>query len=470
MNPWEIQRPIRRCGPALLGAGLLFELLALSGCQYLEMVNRRRTLRAAFEDAPRLVIQRTLSPEKCLRVAGPVTIDAGPATPMVVVALGRRYDVDEVVGWRSIATELDLYSLLVPGGECQLVAMADLNGNGWYEDGEVVGRTPPDQPVVVRKRVAREAYLIDGPRIVIDRQQPQTIGVPLHIEVAQQGHIVRSLDDDFFNPGWGQVGLFDPDAFMVHTQGYLFTLEEFDPNRTQVLFVHGALGTPRDFAAIVQGLDRSKFQPVFFYYPSGLPLAQSGAVLEQLVLAVNAHPKLKPRRLVIVAHSMGGLVARAAVAALSRSGRPSWLSLFVTMASPYGGMHQAGLAVEQAPELVPSWADMAPGSQFLEQLATTRLPDDLPFFVLFGFDNEGSFRRGVSGDSVVPLSSQLPIELQAQANRLFGLDTTHEGILRDAKARHILYSLLARYAGPPGVLGRAAEAIQATVGDLLPGD
>jgi pimeloyl-ACP methyl ester carboxylesterase len=456
-------------GRLLVGGAILLGLCASSGCHYLEMIQRRRTLRAEFENQPRLTIQRALSPEKCLRIAGPVQMDSGPPLPLLVAAVGRRYGVDEVVGWRPVASEIDLYSLLVPGGEYQLVALADLDGNGWYEDGEIVGRTPPDQPVVIRKRVAREGYLVDGPPLVIDRRTPQRVDVPLKIEVSRRGYVVPSLDDDFFNPGWGDVGLWDPDAFMVHTQGYLFALEEFDPSRTQVLFVHGAVGTPRDFESLVSRLDRTKFQPLFYYYPSGLPLAQSGAVLEQLLAAVAVHPKLKPRRLAIVAHSMGGLVAREAVSLLTRKGRPSWLTLFVTMASPFGGMGQAGAAVEQAPELVPSWRDLAPGSPFLERMAATRWPADLPFHVLFGFDNASSFRRGLSGDSVVPLSSQIPIETQGRATRLYGLDTTHAGILRNATAAAILNSLLVEHASPPGVLGRTAQALGDTLKAVIPG-
>lgn len=455
------------CRPT--AAILLLALLSAPGCGYLEMIKRRRTLRAEFENQPRLSIQRTLAPEKCLRVIGPFTPDSGPPLRMIVAAIGRRYDVPEVAGWRNVESEFGLYSLLVPGGEYQFVALADLDGNGRYEDGEVIGSTAADEPAVVRKRLARDGYLVDGPTIAVDRVHPRTIGVPIRIDVSQQGYLVPSLDDDFFNPGWGQVGLWDPDALMVHTQGFMFALEEFDPNRTQVLFVHGAGGTPRDFREIVAGLDRSKFQPTFFYYPSGLPLAQMGAVLQQLVTLVETHPKFKPHRLVIIAHSMGGLVARAAVAELTQKGVPSWLSLFVTMSSPYAGMTQAGLAVEQAPELVPSWEDLAPGSTFLQKMADTRIPEELPFYILFGYDNDGSYRRSVSGDSVVPLSSQIPTEAQAQANRMFGIDTTHVGILRDPATRRILNTLLVRYAAPQGVLGRTAETITNAVGNLLPG-
>jgi len=43
-----------------------------------------------------------------------------------------------------------------------------------------------------------------------------------------------------------------------------------------VLFVHGINGTPRDFKAIIQGLDRKSFQPWVLDYPSGLDLRALG--------------------------------------------------------------------------------------------------------------------------------------------------------------------------------------------------
>ena len=39
-----------------------------------------------------------------------------------------------------------------------------------------------------------------------------------------------------------------------------------------MLFVHGAEGYPQQFAKLIEGLDRTRFQPWFFFYPSGARL------------------------------------------------------------------------------------------------------------------------------------------------------------------------------------------------------
>ena len=37
-----------------------------------------------------------------------------------------------------------------------------------------------------------------------------------------------------------------------------------------MLFIHGATGTPRNWRYFIKHIDRTRFQPWFFYYPSGL--------------------------------------------------------------------------------------------------------------------------------------------------------------------------------------------------------
>ena len=97
-----------------------------------------------------------------------------------------------------------------------------------------------------------------------------------------------------------------------------------------------------EFTSLVEGLDRTRFQPWFFFYPSGLPLEQSAAVLSSILeVAVQ---DLGLHRVAIVAHSMGGLVAYSAVSMLCRDGLPDWLALFVSIATPYGGQTPPGWA------------------------------------------------------------------------------------------------------------------------------
>ena len=60
-----------------------------------------------------------------------------------------------------------------------------------------------------------------------------------------------------------------------------WTDPEFDPDKIPVLFVHGIGGTPLDWKYLAKGLDRHRFQPWFYYYPSGLRLNLVSGLLHE---------------------------------------------------------------------------------------------------------------------------------------------------------------------------------------------
>ncbi len=416
-----------------------------SGCQYLEMVQRRRAMRAAFASEPRVALLRALAPEDAFYLSGRLAGAEGHADALLVVAISHRKTADEVVTWKLVGRAVELYKLLLPAGDYELLVLADLDHNGLFESNEIVGRTDPSAPARVEASAASDGFLVDGPTIPVDPGRPSATTATIHVAVTRSGNVVPSLADDFFALRWGQLGIFHPADLLVHTQGYFFGLEEPDPAKIQVVFVHGAGGAPVEFAPLVEGLDRTRYQPWFFFYPSGLPLEQTATVLSN-VLAIAAE-ELGLRHVVIVAHSMGGLVAHAALTRLCRGGVPDWLELFVSIATPYGGMDSARLGVERASEVVPSWRDVAPNSRFLADLQGTALPDRLPFYLVFAYDNRGRVLRSTpSGDGTVPLRSQLAV--QRRAWRVLGVDATHTGVLTDPATREILVAALATHAVP----------------------
>ena len=75
-----------------------------------------------------------------------------------------------------------------------------------------------------------------------------------------------------------------------------------------MLFVHGIQGT-RSFRLLIAHLDAATFQPWVYYYPSGGSLSLCAEHLSQTMDKLRLQYGVK--RFVVVAHSMGGLVARA---------------------------------------------------------------------------------------------------------------------------------------------------------------
>lgn len=122
-----------------------------------------------------------------------------------------------------------------------------------------------------------------GPAFRVDVNNPATTDLPIKMPVKQQSYVFTSLDDAFFDPQYGEIGMYDPPKFVAHTQRFIFSLEKFDANKTVVIFIHGVAGTPRDFKYLVAGLDRTRYQPWFYFYPSGLPLQKLGSLLTDVL-------------------------------------------------------------------------------------------------------------------------------------------------------------------------------------------
>jgi pimeloyl-ACP methyl ester carboxylesterase len=94
----------------------------------------------------------------------------------------------------------------------------------------------------------------------------------------------------------------------------LCQLQQFDPARTPVIFVHGLQETGASWAPMIDTLRndpwiRGHYQFWFFSYPSGYPYPYAAALLRQHLDGIDrAFPNHK--RVVLIGHSMGGMICR----------------------------------------------------------------------------------------------------------------------------------------------------------------
>ena len=170
-------------------------------------------------------------------------------------------------------------------------------------------------------------------------------------------------------------------------------------------------------------MDREKFQPWLLYYPSGSRLDMiSNYMMEVGITLWNRH---KFEQLYIVAHSMGGLVARSYIMKHIESKNRVQIALSITINSPMKGMESAKSGVEYSPIVVPSWRDVAKDSEFIQKITAWNLPEDIPYHLVF------SYQSGEDGDGVVSLESQIPVGLQVEAEKIYGFNSGHASILQD---------------------------------------
>jgi pimeloyl-ACP methyl ester carboxylesterase len=125
-------------------------------------------------------------------------------------------------------------------------------------------------------------------------------------------------------------------ARVINPQKYADTtrltrLQQFDPARTPVIFVHGLQETGASWAPMIDTLRndpwiRDHYQFWFFSYPSGYPYPYSAALFRKDLDGIDrAFPNHK--RVVLIGHSMGGMICRLMI---TDAGDKIWRDFFAT--------------------------------------------------------------------------------------------------------------------------------------------
>ncbi len=423
---------------------LMLVLLALAGCshvgKYFEFWKTERAQKKEFSMEPTAKLLRELQPGDSFLLAGPVNQKTDHSGPVLVVAVTDMFKKREIVAARILQTPVLYYQAYLPEGDYDIYFFADIDRNGYFEADEMIGQTS-GAPIQVRKEEVKDGMTFSGPAFMLDVNSPRRSDLPIKVPVRQQHYVFSSLEDEFFDPRYGEMGMYDTKKFFAHTQRFVFSLEKFNPDKTAVVFVHGVAGTPRDFQYLVAGLDKTRYQPLFYYYPSGMPLRKLGSLLADILKVLGESREFGLKRVIVAAHSMGGLVSLSALNELCGDGAPSYIRGYISFDSPYGGVESAKKAVENAPTVLAAWRDVAPGSPFLSRLYEGSAAGEIPFHLFFGYNT------GDSGDGTITLQSQLEHRIQFSARKTHGFNASHVGILNDEQARQQFYRVLAEMDG-----------------------
>ncbi len=266
----------------------------------------------------------------------------------------------------------------------------------------------------------------------------------LDLPKVQAGEIV-TLKDKRFSKKNGQLGLWRPIKFLRKVGGGVYFLEPFDSEKIPVIFIHGVGGNPEQWTSIIQRLDRTRFQPWLVFYPSGLRLNMCAEFLVQSLSKIYMQDKFQ--KVVVMAHSMGGLVSRSLVnTVVQKDVKQKLKVLFLTLSTPWGGHQAAQIGVDHAPAVIPSWIDMIPNSPFQQELFAKPLSDHVDYYLFFSFKGgHNPFTNG-NDDGTVSLVSQLKLEAQDSAIKTIGFNETHDGILRSPHVMKKIATLLMNFA------------------------
>ncbi len=388
--------------------------------------------------------------EQTSRISGRIVSGHDPDKPVLVALY--RHDSSATDNKNTLATYWVVYGtgsfkLFANPGRYYLLAFEDSNENmtfdpdewvGWYGDPSLIETAPGQHYDDLEIRLMEpDRGRQELPELYARKSAP----IRISREYMSVGDI-KELEDSDFDPANGRLGLWEPVTFVQRKLSGIFFLEPYDAEKIPVVFIHGAGGTPRDWKYLIDGLDREKFQPWVYYYPSGLRLSASAQFLAVGLRELQVRRHFRPFK--IVAHSMGGLVARAAIGELARDSAFPPVSTLITIATPWQGHAAAQLGVDHAPAVVPSWYDLVPGSPFQKQTSAEAFPPSLRYYLLFGYRGVSSAFGGENGDGTVALKSILDPAMQNRAEKVYGFDENHAGILKSPEAGMSIRELLSR--------------------------
>ena len=371
--------------------------------------------------------------EQHVRLSGQLWNPSPQKYPVIVLLYQVLSQKKHMVSYR-IYHQPDRFQFMVLPGQYVIEAFEDANRDLIYQHTEWSGYF--GKPSVIAIEPDQDQLnlnvTLESPGITVLEEFPNLASpasrAGLQLPKLSFGEIVK-LEDSRFAEEKGQLGLWEPLRFDQEVGGGLYFLEAFDPEKIPVLFIHGAGGTPQSWAPIIQRMDRGTFQPWLFYYPSGLYLDDATELLRQALSHMSAtHPF---NQLIMVAHSMGGMIARAAINIVVQKGRAhEFPLLLLTLSTPWGGHQAAQTGLDYSPiGMVPSWIDLAPESPFQRKLFETHLPPMFHHYLLFSYKGRRGALSTENDDGAVSLASQLHPKAQHSAEKIMGFNEDHTSIL-----------------------------------------
>ncbi len=367
---------------------------------------------------------------------GDLTVENG--RPIVVLLVREERDEQGVDQQRVFASNVlwrpGPFHFYASPGRYSVHAFADLNSNLRIDEGE-------PRAVAAKQVLLREGKLSSLVELTLgnDHGVKAVAWQPKHDEII-------GVYDERLRERMGRKGGWAPGEWRrVNGDDRLYLMEPFDPNRIPIVFVHGTGGTPEDMHALIENVDRSRFQVWLFWYASGMRMNVSAQSLKGLLDEYRVLHDFS--NVIVVAQCVGGLVARDAVVQLQDRDHKYTVGGLVTFSTPWAGHRMAESGTKISPMTVPAWYDMTEGSDFQKAAIATAIPS-VPHYMFFSY-GKGS---DVGDDGTVALTSELEFTMQRRATEVIGFSETHMGIVTNPES-------LATF---NEVLGKVGERIAAT--------
>lgn len=254
----------------------------------------------------------------------------------------------------------------------------------------------------------------------------------------QEGNpVYPNFDDPVFGFKTRVTGILNPRQFADEIGFWIFMTEPHIQGRIPVVFVHGHFAGPQAFKKIADSLDKTKYEPWFAYYPSGLDIRETADMFRQNLARTAA--VYGQKQVVVIAMSMGGLVVREGLKAADDGTRLPKVPLFIGISNPWGGSIKTGAGANLALTARPgkkisygaeSWSQFEGGAPFIATLYDKPLPEETVFHIIYGVGGEDDSLPG-RDDGSLPEESLARPEAVAESSSVTVVDDALHGTILD---------------------------------------
>jgi pimeloyl-ACP methyl ester carboxylesterase len=320
------------------------------------------------------------------------------------------------------------FMIYVPAGAYRVFAIADENSDGVFTGGEICGSAGGPGGIMVAEGGVVSGIIPAGP--VATDGRAAAIFIRDDGKVPRQsanGERMRVYEERFCLQN-AESGWWRPSLFMKAFGANIYAADEYGKGKVPVLFVHGAEGSPQNWAYFNYRLTDPRFVKWYYYYPTGVRLALAARLLYEALLDMKK--KYAFTRICITAHSMGGLVVRHMLANYDCAGRGIDVALYVSLASPWTGYESADRALQMPSKKLPSWLDVGTASDFIRRTLESRIPAGTSYHLFYGTADGVSAGRALDDRAC------------RDAKGKHGFEVTHDTILTDRKVFRKYYEVL----------------------------
>ena len=359
-------------------------------------------------------------------VKGRIIREDQPVLPTLIAAYRVSNGNPEMTGY-AVVDRNTSFMLYLPEGRYNICTFTDYNNNGIFENSEASGCYGASEKT--RDVSVREGTLTTDIAIKISKSNGSDINFslppkfnenrPALRQITQNGQILK-IYSEYFSPENAQTGYWNPSLFMKSFGAHIYLTEEYNPRKIPILFVHGTEGSPHNWSYIYMRLDLNRYQPFFFYYPSGIRIHLATALLNEELREL--HKKYGFQKMAIVAHSTGGLTTRSFLNHYVSETQNNFIKLFITFATPWSGFGLADASQMLPHKSIPVWVDLGAHSDFIKTTLDEKLPSGVRHYNIYGKKDTLSGNKAIDE------------RVLACASKSYEFDCTHDSILSDRKA------------------------------------